>query len=277
MPWVRLDDGFYDNPKVLRAGDAAIGLYARALSYCGRHLTDGFVPTEFVRHLSAVADRLVRAKLWERVPDGFRVHDYLAYNPSRAQARQKRRLRAEAGRTGGRASGSVRRNKIEANAEAKSKPKSSNRFADASQTYEPRTRTRSRSRTHPEPGPTPEHGVQPQPPNEGRNPASEAISTYRALPGVEPSKRDGAVIGALVKQYGADHVRAAIDEAGPKIVAATNSLSYLCGVVQRLVNGTGGPAVRPNTLLDRIEQMRREDAEYARAKAAQAVEKEGSA
>lgn len=92
MTWVKLDDGFYDNPKVKRAGLQAIGLYAMALSYCGRHLTDGFVDAEFVKahgNKNAV-ERLVTVGLWEETGEGWRIRDYLQFNFSREQIETKR-------------------------------------------------------------------------------------------------------------------------------------------------------------------------------------------
>lgn len=44
MPWACLDDGFYDDPRLIDEGLATSGLYARCLSYCARFLTDGYVP-----------------------------------------------------------------------------------------------------------------------------------------------------------------------------------------------------------------------------------------
>ena len=34
MPWARLDDGFYDHPKILDVSLAAAGLFSIGLSYC---------------------------------------------------------------------------------------------------------------------------------------------------------------------------------------------------------------------------------------------------
>jgi hypothetical protein len=43
MAWARLDDKFHSDPKILAAGNAAVGLYARSIAYCADHLTDGVV------------------------------------------------------------------------------------------------------------------------------------------------------------------------------------------------------------------------------------------
>ena len=91
MPWVKLDDMFPDHPKVVSAGPVAGWLYVCGLCYCGRYLTDGYIPLHQVKKLADVDDvdelvtRLVEAQLWELCEDGYMVHDYLVYNPSRAQ------------------------------------------------------------------------------------------------------------------------------------------------------------------------------------------------
>lgn len=137
--WVRLNDEILDNPKILAVGALGFQLYVAGLIYAGRNLTDGFIPagktgtlvdlsgvyvargndpgvpnvngrrTPHVRvnppNPRAIAGALVHAGLWRRVRGGFRVHDYLAYNPSRAEvlaqragaAERQRRRRARTG------------------------------------------------------------------------------------------------------------------------------------------------------------------------------------
>lgn len=97
MPWQALDDQFYDHPKTVQAGTAGAGLFALTLSYCGRHLTDGFVSSAMVRKLAsdvddpiALADRLVDAGFFERVDGGYQVHDYLDYQPSKEDVIRQR-------------------------------------------------------------------------------------------------------------------------------------------------------------------------------------------
>lgn len=91
MGWVKLDDGFFRNPKVLRVGRDAKALYLAGLCYSGSSLTDGFIPTNATRGLAvdieigspkkAIA-QLVDAGLWVEVGDGFMIHDYLEFNQS---------------------------------------------------------------------------------------------------------------------------------------------------------------------------------------------------
>ena len=110
MPWFRLDDSFDTHPKVLMAGNEAVGLYIRCGTYAARNLTDGFVGEEIVLLYGSdsLAATLVRVGLWHRARGGWMIHDYLDYNPSREEVLSKRRIRAEAGRIGGVASGKAR-------------------------------------------------------------------------------------------------------------------------------------------------------------------------
>ena len=45
MSWIKIDDQFADHPKVLQAGPLASWLYVCGLTYSGRYLTDGWVPS----------------------------------------------------------------------------------------------------------------------------------------------------------------------------------------------------------------------------------------
>ena len=61
---------------------------------------------------------LVEAGLWEEVPGGYRVHDYLDYQPSKDEVITEREKKREAGRKGGLASAQARRARAEAKGEA---------------------------------------------------------------------------------------------------------------------------------------------------------------
>lgn len=96
MPWIRLDDSFADHPKVERVGPLAAWLHVTALCYCGRHLTDGRIPKTKALRLADVAspqdhvDALVRVGLWHEDGDDYVIHDYLEYQPSRADVEHER-------------------------------------------------------------------------------------------------------------------------------------------------------------------------------------------
>lgn len=95
MSWAKVDDSFYDHPKVLDVDLAALGLWVKALSYCGRHLTDGRVSRGAVIALAGergteLAKMLIVAGLWEAAKGGYEIHDYLAHNPSKAEVMARR-------------------------------------------------------------------------------------------------------------------------------------------------------------------------------------------
>jgi hypothetical protein len=84
----RLDMGWHAHPKVLGLGLQAMGLHAWSISYCDSARSDGFIPHGAWPALpgaGASVKRLLDAGLWERCGDGFRLHDYLDYNRSKAQ------------------------------------------------------------------------------------------------------------------------------------------------------------------------------------------------
>lgn len=111
MTWVRLEDVFPENLKVISAGPSAAWLYVAGLCYCGRNLTDGFVPDAALagmggygvlraRHLAGV---LVNVNLWERRDGGYSVHDYLNHQRSREVVGRIRQTKSRAGQAGGQA------------------------------------------------------------------------------------------------------------------------------------------------------------------------------
>jgi hypothetical protein len=115
VSWARFDDRFDDHRKVKRAWRShprAVGLYVMAVTYCSRHETDGVVDAEWLHEklphgtdFADVTGALVDAGLLERRGDDeFEVHDYLDYNPSRADADAKRAKdrarKASGGRSG---------------------------------------------------------------------------------------------------------------------------------------------------------------------------------
>lgn len=105
LTWVRLDCGYFTNPKVLKAGSDGALLHLAAICYCGAHgIDDGVLPgpavelvasTVRIRRPLDVVQRLVDAGLWHEDADGWRIHHYDEMNGSnseaaRARERQKR-------------------------------------------------------------------------------------------------------------------------------------------------------------------------------------------
>lgn len=98
MTWFRVDDGFPSHPKVASLfdgdrGPEALAMWLLAGAWCARELTDGWVPSGQVKRFGldpSVAAELVRVGLWHTEQAGFRIHDYLHYNPSRAHVMAER-------------------------------------------------------------------------------------------------------------------------------------------------------------------------------------------
>ncbi len=109
MVWSQFDDAAAKSPKAQKAGNDAWLLWCGAVMYCNRHLTDGFVPlaalaTECLpeplsmARAKKLAERLVSANihpdklgLFERGDGGYWVHDFLDWNPSKAEVEAKRK------------------------------------------------------------------------------------------------------------------------------------------------------------------------------------------
>jgi hypothetical protein len=115
MPWVRFADDYLTNAK-MRNLDA----YARLLDFCAvvysaRELCDGELSLSDVQTVAALAkirrwnaavQELCAAGRWIRNADGsYSIHDYLEYQPSRAQVlaerKEKHEAKVRAGRAGG--------------------------------------------------------------------------------------------------------------------------------------------------------------------------------
>lgn len=93
MVWARFDDGYPNHPKVAPLTDAAFRAFVTSVCYCSQYLTDGLMPPVTARSIArtdAVESELVTAKLWDQKRTGMWVHDYLIYNPSRAQVMAER-------------------------------------------------------------------------------------------------------------------------------------------------------------------------------------------
>ncbi len=124
--WVKLDDDFFDHPKVIGLSLVAVHVHLRAICWCSKHLTDGRIPLAVVESWSVrrwrdAIDSLVDRGLWERptvdlgstygrptvrdpkVDEWFQIHDYLDHQRSAEDARNIKAKRAAAGAKGGQA------------------------------------------------------------------------------------------------------------------------------------------------------------------------------
>ena len=109
MPWFAVDDSAHTHPKMVKAGNAAIGLWMRCGSYAAQHLTDGIVPGAIATMYGTPPQiaKLTKLGLWHAAghtcpscpqpADGdFVMHEYLEHgNPTRQQVLERRARAAE--------------------------------------------------------------------------------------------------------------------------------------------------------------------------------------
>ncbi|MFG2913945.1 hypothetical protein ACGF0D_13765 [Kitasatospora sp. NPDC048298] len=108
MPWFAVGDSTDDHPKILTAGNAAVGLWVRCGAYASAHLTDGVIPGAVAARSGTATQiaKLLASGLWHeaghactRCPQPRRgdyvMHGYLDANPSRRQVQERRRRATE--------------------------------------------------------------------------------------------------------------------------------------------------------------------------------------
>ncbi len=132
MTWAKLDDAILDNVKIAKAGALGFALHVAGITWCCRNLTDGFIPYGRVWclldmsvifgellelmptkpqeyedrlldaaldigpvQLDKLASKLVAIELWEEVPHGYQIHDFLDYNPTKERVMAERARGAE--------------------------------------------------------------------------------------------------------------------------------------------------------------------------------------
>lgn len=133
MSWIRIDDGFADHPKIVQAGPIAAIIQIRALCYTARHLTDGVIPIAAIPLLITGLEHIgidyggtdefttgeqanemdwpkimVATGLWDENSSGYKIHDYLKYNPSKHEITKLREIKRKSGQAGGQASAQAR-------------------------------------------------------------------------------------------------------------------------------------------------------------------------
>lgn len=108
MSWLELDDAILDHPKFVRlvtmvGGDGPF-LWLGLRAYCGKQLTDGFVPDDMLVDVRGPRDAKKRAaalaalrgvKLLDEADGGVQMHNYLKWSRSRAVVLESRRKNAE--------------------------------------------------------------------------------------------------------------------------------------------------------------------------------------
>ena len=101
MPYLNIDDGMDEHPKIEGLSDAAFRMHVSGMLYAARRGTDGEIPYSKSKRLSdtasdGVAMELVRAGVWHDLGEGcddsrtclagvkgsYIIHDYLQWNHS---------------------------------------------------------------------------------------------------------------------------------------------------------------------------------------------------
>lgn len=100
MSWFKIDDGFYDHPKVEELPNAAVGLWTKAGTWCAKHETDGIVPATRVKAFKGTPSQikaLIDCGLWGETTtaSGAKAYvfkDWFDYQPSREEREEERRI-----------------------------------------------------------------------------------------------------------------------------------------------------------------------------------------
>jgi hypothetical protein len=108
MPHFAVDESAHAHRKVMRAGNAAFGLWTRFGSYACDYLTDGLIPAEIANSYGTTPQLKKLAALGmihgadhacsrcpQPEPGDYVVHDYLGPNPSRAVVEKRREQAAD--------------------------------------------------------------------------------------------------------------------------------------------------------------------------------------
>ena len=112
MPWVKLTDDWYDDPDLIAAGPLSMLIWPILIAWSTRNLQDGNVPSGQIRRLvdwselgadpeHAIAPLVACGRLQE-TPGGYRIVNFLKYQPSREKVlgdREKDKQRKAAGRS----------------------------------------------------------------------------------------------------------------------------------------------------------------------------------
>jgi hypothetical protein len=98
VAYLRISDDLPDHPKISRISDGTFRLYINANCWCQKHLTDGKITAaslqDIPRYRANRVEELLAAGLWHREPDGYRVHDFLQHNDSKAEVTARRQRTA---------------------------------------------------------------------------------------------------------------------------------------------------------------------------------------
>ena len=107
MAWVRIDDEFPDHRKIAGLSNDAFCLHVTAMCWVAKQQTDGKLPSAVLRRLAwrcqdpaMAAAELETAGVWDKTLEGWEIHDFLTYNPTKEQIIELAAKRSEAGKAG---------------------------------------------------------------------------------------------------------------------------------------------------------------------------------
>ena len=247
MSWIKLDDQWMDHPKIIKVGRDARDVWLASITWCAKHLTDGYFPVELLPSLATmagidqanvkqIAEVLLDVCLWEFVDGRYLIHDYLEYNPTKEQTAANRMARSEAGKIGGGISASKRSSKIQAKGQAKFKQNST-----------------------PSPSPSPSPSPNPVPGPEPKDNAATAAPAAK-----KPPERDlslgqkmflghfGAIrfkniiqkdiIASLEEKYGFDRLKECTDWAAKRGMSVGEAIP----AIEKAIQNWGTSPPKPN-------------------------------
>jgi hypothetical protein len=95
---LRVYDEFLEDEKITNLRDRSYRLHVSALVYCSRNLTDGELTERAVKVLQAILGypvkrhvaELVACELWIPIEVGYRIRNYLDFNPDAATVKKER-------------------------------------------------------------------------------------------------------------------------------------------------------------------------------------------
>ena len=120
MSWVKMDDQWPFHRKLRLVEPLDRLMWSMSIAYCSAQNTDGRLDgpmLEMVAFCAGVtkpyeaAERLVAAGLYDLDAGGWKVHDYLGFQPSSVQRQHISEQRSQAGKRGGQNSGKTRSTK----------------------------------------------------------------------------------------------------------------------------------------------------------------------
>ena len=93
MSWIKLDTTIVDDPDMLRLKSHSFRVYILMLVWCGKHLSDGFVPLGMIDHVCAMIPRSSRLRAVQELKDlglfidhgaTIEIKEYLKHQRSKA-------------------------------------------------------------------------------------------------------------------------------------------------------------------------------------------------